>query len=374
MAAAKRVVSLRKIYNELKSKSDDLFKEIDNWSARIDLLQKLDTSRTDFSFSNISKFLEFFNFLSGEYDLLYHGQIKVGEAIMDTRDGYSHDFLRGHLAFVGNKIKNASNDNPLKNTMRNTLTLADLKLVSKGTTLVDGLNLLKLIIFELEKKLPKKFIIEMQETGSYTPYVYCIKDGKTKQSLDRYKRIDFEQRLKDHPWSPAPRKKRQAVSSKTTAVSSKITSSSSEIVVQSISSWSRRRIVDDDDSPQATPSSKDTSSKLQAFQFELPLTATRAVVHEDSPQPSPSISTALIAPPPELMQQSDEVALIQIPHDSLSNTYPFTNSKAISISKEEGSTNEFGMMVREYLISDEENARGNFEHVLYSIKLFTELR
>jgi hypothetical protein len=154
MAAAKRVVSLSKIYNEFKSKSDDLFKEIDNWSARIDLLQKLDTSRTDFSFSDISKFLEFFNFLSGEYDLLCHGQIKVGEAIMDTRDGYSHDFLRGHLAFVGNKIKNASNDNPLKNTMRNTLALADLKLVSKGTTLVDGLNLLISIIFALEKKLP----------------------------------------------------------------------------------------------------------------------------------------------------------------------------------------------------------------------------
>ncbi len=74
MAAAKRVVSLSTIYNEFKSKSDDLFKKIDNWSARIDLLQKLDTSRTDFSFSDISKFLEFFHFLSGEYDLLYHGQ------------------------------------------------------------------------------------------------------------------------------------------------------------------------------------------------------------------------------------------------------------------------------------------------------------
>jgi hypothetical protein len=57
------------------------------------------------------------------------------------------------------------------------------------------------------------------------------------------------------------------------------------------------------------------------------------------------MSSALIAPQ-ELMQQSDEVALIQIPHDSLITTYPFKNSKAISISKEEGSTNEFGMMVR----------------------------
>jgi hypothetical protein len=74
------------------------------------------------------------------------------------------------------------------------------------------------------------------------------------------------------------------------------------------------------------------------------------------------------------MQQSDEVALIQIRHDSLITNYPFTNSKAISISKEEGSTKEIIMMVREYLTSDEENARGNFDHILYSIQLFTESR
>jgi hypothetical protein len=113
----------------------------------------------------------------------------------------------------------------------------------------------------------------------------------------------------------------------------------------------------------------------QVSQFELPLTAMRAGVHEDSPQPSPSMSTALIAPP-ELMQQlfeQNEVALIQILYDSLITAYPFTNSNAISIIKEKGSTKEFGMMVRDYLISEEENARGNFEYILYSIKLFKEL-
>jgi hypothetical protein len=209
MAAAKRVVSLSKIYNEFKSKSDDLFKEIDNWSARINSLLELDIRKEDCSFSDVLKFLEFFNFLSGEYDLLYHGQIKVVEEIMAKRDGYSHDFLRGHLTFVGNKIRHVSNENPLKNTMRNTIGLAELNFVLKGTILVDGLKLLKSIILELEKKLPKKFSIEMQETGSYTPYVHCIKEGKTKQYLDRYKSIDFEQRLKDHPWSPAPRKKQK---------------------------------------------------------------------------------------------------------------------------------------------------------------------
>ena len=56
-------------------------------------------------FSDVSKFLEFFNFLSGEFDLLYHGQIKVGEAIIDTRKGYSHDFLESHLPKIEKQIQ-----------------------------------------------------------------------------------------------------------------------------------------------------------------------------------------------------------------------------------------------------------------------------
>jgi len=152
---------------------------------------------------------------------------------MDKRDGYSHDSLPGHLAFVRNKIKNSSNDNPLKTTMRNNIEIVELNFVPKGTILVDGLKVLKSIILELEKQLPKKFSIEMQETGSYTPYVHCIKDGKTKQYLDRYKSIDFDQRLKDHPWSPAPRKKqkKEAAEKKQTAVSSKTTAASSSKIV-----------------------------------------------------------------------------------------------------------------------------------------------
>ena len=31
------------------------------------------------------------------------------------------------------------------------------------------------------------------------------------------------------------------------------------------------------------------------------------------------------------------------------------------------------MMVKDYLISEEENARGNFEHIVHSINLFKEL-
>jgi hypothetical protein len=85
-----------------------LYNEIDNWSARINSLLELDIRKEDCSFSDVLKFLEFFNFLSGEFDLLYHGQIKVGEAIMVRRDGYSHDFLKGHLPKIEEQIKKQS--------------------------------------------------------------------------------------------------------------------------------------------------------------------------------------------------------------------------------------------------------------------------
>ena len=205
MAAAKRVVdkkeSLNEFYNTFVSDSRALFNEIDNWSARIHSLQKLDTSRTVFTFSDIFEFLEIFNFLSGEYDLLYHGKIEV-DGVSHERNGYSHDFLRGHLAVVKNRINRVSNDNPLKQTMRHTHISAELNFVPKGSILVDGLNLLKTILNELKKKLAKKFKISMNETAAYTPYVVSISDEKTMQHVDRYDSIDFEQRLKDHPWSP----------------------------------------------------------------------------------------------------------------------------------------------------------------------------
>ena len=65
---------------------------------------ELDIRKADCSFSVVINLLELFNFLSGEFDLLYHGQIEVGEALMVKRDGYSHDFLNLHLPKIEEQI------------------------------------------------------------------------------------------------------------------------------------------------------------------------------------------------------------------------------------------------------------------------------
>ena len=443
--AAKRVLSksvdsFDEIFNIFYSKSEGLYNEIDNWSARINSLLELDIRKEDCSFSDVSKFLEFFNFLTGEFDLLYHGEIKVGEAIIDTRDGYSHDFLKGHLPKIEKQIPKKSK------AMKDKLELVDTKFNSYGTTLDEGINSLKSRINELESNLPKKFKIITKETGSNTPYAAKICDEKTKtqEFLCRYKSIDFEKELRVHSWKKQKPQKRQrktevaesttittekeaAVSSTKTAVSSSSklavqlklpeTATNDNIVQKAVQSTSRGRrglIVYDEreDLSQATPASK------LAVQLELPDTATndnivaetsiiqktaavsttittgisekavqsnsrgrRGLIvddeREDLSQATPagndtSMSTALM-----LIQQSfeqNEVAPNQTTHDSFITAYPFTNSNAISIIKEDGSSKQLiGMMVRDYLISEEDNARRNFEHIVHSIKLFKEL-
>ena len=57
--ASKRVSSksedsFDEIINIFHSKIEDLYNEIDNWSARIDSLLKLDYTSTDLSFSDVS--------------------------------------------------------------------------------------------------------------------------------------------------------------------------------------------------------------------------------------------------------------------------------------------------------------------------------
>ena len=208
--AAKRVSSksedsIDEIFNDFYSKSVDLYKEIDNWSARIDSLKTLDIRHAEIIFLNVSKFLEFFNFLTGEFDLLYHGKIEEAEGETILR-GYSHDFLKSHLQNIKKQIRNSSKSNQIKDTMEAKREEIDLKFWSNGKTLDEGLKSLRFIINELKRKLPKNFEITMKETRSNTPYASKILDEKTKEILKlfRYKSIDFEKELKNHPWRPKP--------------------------------------------------------------------------------------------------------------------------------------------------------------------------
>ena len=136
--AAKRVSrkskdSFDEIFNDLYSKSVDLYKEIDNWSARINSLRTLDIRQAEFHFLDVFKFLEFFNFLAGEFDILYHGKIvePEGGPILRTRDGYSHDFLKSHLQNIKKQIKKSSKS---KETMDAKWEEIDLKFGPNGTT------------------------------------------------------------------------------------------------------------------------------------------------------------------------------------------------------------------------------------------------
>ena len=210
--AAKRVSSksedsFDEIFNDFYSKSVDLYKEIDNWSARINSLLTLDINlrQAEFKFLDVSKFLEFFNFLTGEFDLLYHGKIEEAEGETILR-GYSHDFLKSHLQNIKKQIRNSSKSNKIKDTMEAKREEIDLKFWSNGKTLDEGLKSLRFIINELKRKLPKNFEITMKETRSNTPYASKILDEKTKEILKlfRYKSIDFEKELKNHPWRPKP--------------------------------------------------------------------------------------------------------------------------------------------------------------------------
>ena len=176
--------SFDEIFNIFYSKSEDLYDKTDNcWSARINSLLELesDIRSADLSFSNVFKFLELFNFLSGEFDLLYHGQIKVGEAIMGTRDGYSHDFLRqGNLSNIKKQINRVSKSNPNKmiRHMDAKWEIIDMKFVPNGKILDDGLKSLKSKINELKRNLQRKFEIIIKETGSNSPYVLSISEDR----------------------------------------------------------------------------------------------------------------------------------------------------------------------------------------------------
>ena len=90
--------------------------------------------------------------------------------------------------------------------------IVDMNFVPNGTTLDDGLKkLLRSIINELKRNLPKEFEITMKATESNTPYAFkiCDEKTKTKEFLCRYKSIDFEKKLRHHSWKPKPQARKK---------------------------------------------------------------------------------------------------------------------------------------------------------------------
>jgi hypothetical protein len=134
-----------------------------------------------------------------------------------TRDGYNHDYLKSHLENIKKQIKKSSKSSKIKEAiMEAKREEIDLKFVPNETTLDDGLKLLRSIINELIRNLPKKFEITMKATDSNTPYVSKIlvdENEKTKKQefLCRYIIIVFEKELRHHSWKlkPQARKKQK---------------------------------------------------------------------------------------------------------------------------------------------------------------------
>jgi len=339
-------------FTTFSSKSLALYKDIDIWLVRINSLQELDIERKEFSFSDAKNFLELINFLLGDYDLLYHGETKTSGQLQ-RRDGYSHDSLKHYLIVCLKKIK-AHEAKEERKLMKQKWEIIDTQFMPKGQLLVEGVQKLKSIINELKEKFKKKFTVEMKETDKYSPYVFSISDNRKIEYFKRNETLDFEKQLTDHPWS-SKRQMRKKQKSETVS-SSKIVSSSSEIVPH-FTRIDRRIVVED--SPQATTSGNTRSSTL-SVQFRQIEDFKTTCISESA------IST-------ELMHEQNEIISIQAPPYSLIAAYPFTNSHAISIIKGDRSTNELTDMVKQYLISEENNNRENFEHIVYSIQIFTAL-
>ena len=249
-----------------------LYKAIDNWLVRINSLKEFDIENNEISLSDAKNFLDLINFLFSDYELLYHGEIKILGQV-HKRDGYSHDSLKRYLSIYQRKIKAHEAKNERKH-MKLKWELIDTQWMPKGHLLDEGVHKLKSIINELKVKFTKKFTVEMKETEKNSPYVFSISDNKKTERLKRYEILDFEKQLTDHPWSSKRQMRKKQKTETVVSSSSKIVSSSSDIVPQSTRIDRIRRIVVED-SPQGTTSGNKRTSNIsvQNRQIEDPKTS-----------------------------------------------------------------------------------------------------
>jgi len=210
--------------------SESLFEEIDNWFDRVKSFGNVDVKSEgdDMSFINARNFAELLNFLWGNYDLLYHGEIKLSDKILQ-KSGYSFDFLngaegKGYLQNIGRQLKSKSFRGKDKKKMEGKFEVIEMNFEKQGKLLGEGAALLKEILNYFESVIKNCFTIVTKETGKYTPYVFSISDKKktATELLSRYKKLDFEKILDEHPWSSKRSKKQPARKKQKTSSSSSL--------------------------------------------------------------------------------------------------------------------------------------------------------
>jgi len=220
-------VSFESRFDKFWVKSKNLYSEIDAWHDRINSFGSLNFEQKAISFSNTHQYLELLNFLWGEYDLLYHGEIKsVGKEVITRRVGYyNHDGLVAHFEDINDEIvalereKKTSAQKDQLETIKEKREIIELQFNPSGQLLVEGALILKNLFSKFESILKKRkigFNIIMKKTSANTPFVGSISDPDTKSpvNLRRSQAINFDKQLVDHPWfpskqvQPAPKKKK----------------------------------------------------------------------------------------------------------------------------------------------------------------------
>ena len=379
--------SFESMFDKFWTKSQDLYSKIDAWHAHIYSFVSLNFNQKAISFSDTHQYLELLNFLWGEYDLLYHGEIKsVENEVLLRSVGYNHDNLRAiHLTDILDKIaalkrvKKTSAQKDKYAIIKSQYEIIELSLIPKGHLLADGAVILKGLFSEFDSILEKHkigFSIVMKETSAHTPFVFSISDPDTKPPLvlKRNQAINFEKKLADHPWFPSKKVQidQPAFKKKKIEQVEKVGPMDISKTVQTTEAMKERRkrnVVESSPEPEESPPKPLESISLQ------PIEVKSQHLNFDSEEASDIVKTHSLKPQHPAYSPL-EILPFQTSYCSSVAVFPFSNRHALSIVRGDKANTrlELKNMVQQYLVSEEENDRSNFENAVYSIKMFSELR
>jgi hypothetical protein len=389
-------VSFESRFDKFWVKSKNLYSEIDAWHDRINSFGSLNFEQKAISFPNTHQYLELLNFLWGEYDLLYHGEIKsVGKEVITKRVGYyNHDGLVAHFEDINDEIealereKKTSAQKDQLETIKEKREIIELQFNPSGQLLVEGALILKNLFSKFESILKKRkigFNIIMKKTSANTPFVGSISDPDTKSSpvvLRRSQVINFDKQLVDHPWfpskqvQPAPKKKKIEQVEKVGPIEiSKTVQTTEKLAVKE---RRKRNVVESSPEPEESPPKPLESTSLEVPSQRIEVPSQRIEVpsqHLNFDREASDIVKTRSLKPQHSAHSPLEIVPFQTSHCSSVGVYPFSNRHELSIVKGDvaNKREELKYMVQQYLVSEEENDRSNFENAVYSIKVFSEL-